>query len=329
MNHGACNCCQQPICDAPALICDSISASKSKCGCHIVDGSSNYWTGLTQGFCQVAGDTPVYSGPTTAGKRYKTQTVTYVGCSTCPPPDPCPCSGSITAVFDCSQCVSRAGNCAIYLSDCCGGGTAYPKLTSGSGSITCTNGTGPFSATVCPTGAWFRETIALTDEYTTTQLKTDTANAIGIIAYPNTFTGVCGPSANLSPDESSYSISRSKYKVRHYPTASCYLKAWVRKRFQPAGTFGPSDVVTDLATYVWTPGGSDPCLTDNTNPYSDIANRIDSAVLGTEDEPTSNGVSYLEIKKWSCLSGYTPDDPNIDGTRPSPDINPNGWPTPH
>lgn len=138
----------------------------------------------------------------------------------------------------------------------------------------------------------------------------------------------CSAFRNLSVDESSFTIRRFKWKLRHFPTGSCYLKVWVRTRFRPEGTSGASDVLTDLTPYEWigapTDGGL--CFTDSTKPFNHADNAIESDVSAEVMEPETDGTVTVEVKKWSCLEGYEPDDPLDNGNRPSPDNNPNGWP---
>lgn len=173
----------------------------------------------------------------------------------------------------------------------------------------------------------------LSDEYTTAQLIADTVAALNHYCVQfagdanRSPTGTCSAFRDLSTDEVTYTIRRTKWKVRHFPTASCYLKVWIRKRFRPKGGTGATDVFTDLASYVWNgqPTEEGLCFADSEKVYSDVANRIDSAAT-EELEPPTNGTTTIEIKKWSCLEGYEPDDPLNDGNRPNPDLHPNSWP---
>lgn len=161
------------------------------------------------------------------------------------------------------------------------------------------------------------------NEYTTDSLKSKTVSSLP--SYPGTYSGSCSAILNLSADEYSYTIRRTKPQLKHYPTSTCYLKVWIRARFRPSGGTGSTDVLTDIDPYEWV-GTGNPCLTDATKLYNDDANKItfDLPEL-TEADCPSNGSIFYEIKKWSCQAGYEPDDPNDDGSRPSPDTHPNGY----
>jgi hypothetical protein len=117
---------------------------------------------------------------------------------------------------------------------------------------------------------------------------------------------------NLSPDESSYSIRRMKWRMKHQPSGTCYLKVWLQKKFVPESG---STVITPLTPYEWT-GTGNPCLPDPEKTYT----HPDNAILGTEteeQEPATDGTVTIEIVKWSCVEGYEPGSGE-----------PNGFPSP-
>lgn len=101
---------------------------------------------------------------------------------------------------------------------------------------------------------------------------------------------------NLSPDERSYTIRRLKWRVEHLPGNRCYLKVWLRRRFIPED-IEAEQVITSLDPFVWGPRSS--CKTTEWL-YSDWT---------SENEPSSNGTTTIEIVKWTCQEGYTPPDP--------------------
>lgn len=132
-------------------------------------------------------------------------------------------------------------------------------------------------------------------------------------AWPETWTGGCSSFRNLSPDESSFSLTRTKWRVAHSPTGTCYLKVWLRTRFVPEG--GGSEIITPLTAYEWTATGN-PCIPDLTK-GPDHADNIIRSDETEEQEPADDGTTYVEIVKWSCQSGYTPpDDGSANGLPP-------------
>ncbi len=143
--------------------------------------------------------------------------------------------------------------------------------------------------------------------------------------YPGTFTGGCFASRELPDGDYSYSIKRTKGKLQHAPASDCFLKIWIRSRF--VRDDGGPDELTDIDTYEWN-GTGNPCWPDPTKGAGDVANLI-SHDLPELTEPDANGNLFYDIKKWSCVKGYEPDDPvdNDHGsTRPDPDLKPNGSP---
>lgn len=126
-----------------------------------------------------------------------------------------------------------------------------------------------------------------------------------------------------------------RWKLQHSPTATCYLKVWFVRTTRPKGGTGSTDVIEELPPYEWSPTPGDPgdlCIADPLKAWFDADNAISSS---TTEEPlmSFDGQSTVIIKKWSMIPGYVPDDPlniayNFGGTRPIPDLNPNGFPKP-
>lgn len=141
------------------------------------------------------------------------------------------------------------------------------------------------------------------------------SRVVGLLpAWGETWTGTCSAYRNLSPDESSYSIRRFKWRLRHSPNGTCYLKVWLRKKFQPEG--GGEPTYTSLPAYEWT-GSGNPCIADPDLGVGHEDNEITSSET-SEDEPATDGTVTIEIIKYSCVPGYTPPD---DGSA-------NGYPDP-
>jgi len=142
---------------------------------------------------------------------------------------------------------------------------------------------------------------------------TETLSDLDTIPYPETFASTPVASNGLASGIG-YAVKNDiNWRVRHDPHASCYLKAWLRKTFQP--TTG-SPVVTDLDPHVWEGVGT-PCLLSPFLPPDDPANTILSAET-EELAPEESGDTTISILKFSYLPAYTPPD---DGSA-------NGYPVP-
>lgn len=220
--------------------------------------------------------------------------------------------------------------------------------------ITATTGSDPDK----PCSASQTDTTTLSDEFTTSQLiaialshvpayRPDPDNPedeigppfnqpcpnYGWGGEPGRVCFSCSSFRNLSTDETSYSIRRVRWKIRHMPTGTCYLKVWLRLRFRPEGTTGSADTFTPLPDYEWR-GSGNPCFANAEKAYNYAGSSVPSEnnVVFSEQtetlEPATDGTVFIEIVKWSALEGYTPDDPNDDGTRPDPDNKPNCYPVP-
>jgi hypothetical protein len=380
--EGVCNCCQQPICGGPTLDCDSISASKSKCGFQEYSGYAStppkYYLRLnrrytrtdrshyTQPVCdevnadvdedrsyelvmnsstcqQTATGCPLFVfGEPWNGVRTVTRTEDWFD-----PLTPCHHDEHETYTWVCGDVTIVVTESPTGCPNSCECGSVGCHSGCSDTVVTTTTATSQTIATTytpdlfCPGGGGQtafhsrheQDVTTLSDEFTTAMLIANTIAALN--HYTPTFggdragfnSGDCSAFRNLSSTESSYSIRRTKYRVRHQPTASSYLRVWLRKRFRPVGTFGSSDVLTDLADYIWTgtPSSGNLSMADSSHRYSDVQNQINGDIR-EELEPAENGTATVEIKKWSCVQGYTPDDPQSSGARPFPDNNPNGFP---
>jgi hypothetical protein len=92
---------------------------------------------------------------------------------------------------------------------------------------------------------------------------------------------------------------------------------WLRKRFVPEDT-ALDPVITELAPYVWN-GSGNPCYADTTKPPTHADNLIEGPPQN-ENEPATDGTTFIEIVKWSCVPTYEP-----DHTDPG-NLEPNGFP---
>lgn len=296
----ACNCRSQPPCAGPTIQCKSIGASESKptpCGFF---HDSKYW--LTK-------STTSHSYSSTVIERTPGPGLT---CSTTMTLE---CTTTVTEQYDeaCVLTTSYTGtrsrnvseNCGEFIAGTC---TATRHSTTGAWSSGCASGTcGTTDAPVYENE---------NEQETTEALIARTIGALP--AYPEEWGGSCSAMRDLSPDESSYSVQRFKWRLVHPPSGTCYLKVWIRRKFQPEG--GGTPTYTSLTPYIWT-GTGNPCLSDPMDSYNSDANQI----TGTETqelEPTTDGVITIEIMKYSCVEDYEPD--ISDEENPEP----NGFPDP-
>ena len=293
----ACNCCAQPPCSAPSIECDSISSSKSKavpCG-FLHDGK--HWLTKTTSWNYSFSDTgSIYSNIESSHVAKVESYDEYCNLSTV-----WSGSSSYTRIMG-----SSSWSCAATMN------------ATGSWSGTATEHTGqfnqtrPISTSCCSQGTqsapiYSNENVA----ETTSALIARTVAALP--SYPSTWTGSCSSYRNLSDDESSYSIRKFKWRLKHAPSGTCYLKVWLRKKFEPEG--GGDPTYTPLSPYTWE-GAGNPCLKDSTKPVDDDANNI------TSDEtevsvPAENGRTSIEILKYSCVEGYEPDITDEENHQPS------------
>lgn len=117
---------------------------------------------------------------------------------------------------------------------------------------------------------------------------------------------------NLSPDETSFSVAKSKFRVKHPPTPTCHLTVWLEKVFTPEGG---SPVKTPFETYTWS-GTGNPCFNDpDLTPFSE-ENLIYSPVYEI-DEPETDGTIFISVKKFSYLPDYIPPDDGSANGYPS------------
>jgi hypothetical protein len=109
---------------------------------------------------------------------------------------------------------------------------------------------------------------------------------------------------------------RARFRVRHAPTPTCYLKVWVRYRAQnwavQEGTCNSFEEVGDPTfvpgpTYEWH-GTGNPCLADPTKPVDHEDNIIEGeqTTLDPPDVGLGEGRVINVEWKYSILEGYEP-----------------------
>jgi hypothetical protein len=186
------------------------------------------------------------------------------------------------------------------------------------------NADGSWSGDIFLGGQTPTTTITHEDEYTTAQLL-ERAEQLELSFDPEGWAGVLDGSTiasrSLAPGGNSIYLERAKFRFKHRPTASCYLKVWVLLIFTPE----EGDPVEERVEYEWT-GTGRPCVPDSAASIDGEDNLITSTEFDVA-LPTENGTMSIWLLKWSCLPGYVPDDPDLETFfRPSPDCRPNGFP---
>jgi hypothetical protein len=329
-NDKSIGCCDEPPCPSVSLLCNSISASKSKCGFTGFTTSKKYL--VKDSDCSETGH-----GTAAGFLRHTHWIYTY-------DPSTCTSSRSITA----NTCVTSAGaDCtATPATQCPGCSASFTCLSSGTcaqttsttdtnQTITCDGLTTPGNGCSCNTGT-FVYSVTLSSESTTATLISTTESALP--SYATCFSCVlhctdtdcdtslatgqgctCTAFRNLSSDETSYTIRRFKYKFRFEASVTCRLKILWNETFKPTLTAGvdfcgshynagqedpnPAHWTKTAKSYNASTGG-DPCgpnIGPPSLPTGDVTER-DSSVF-TVNEPSTNGTTYITDIRWTILDG--------------------------
>lgn len=123
----------------------------------------------------------------------------------------------------------------------------------------------------------------------------------------------CEAMRNLSPPETSFTISKLKWRLVHFATPTCFLRVWLQRRYE-LETGEVVEVPIDTP-YEWN-GSGQPCFDDESKPVWHVDNRIFSDP-GLEALLEVDGKLIIQIVKWSFLPSY---EPNLAAG------DPNGWP---
>lgn len=221
---GTCCACRPTVCDtcscpAPTLVCDSISASLTKCGFDEFGTPSSppkIYLGKTQNGLLVDSTTiPGYSylnqwsGSFLYNSDCSTSTDTrqllveiFGGCFA---------SATVTGPggeIDGEYSVGNYNGLAFWSVDCAGSGVGV--LYTCSGPTVSSSTVMLYMQSGCAAASGSDVRITLNNEYTTSDLISNTIAALP--SYPNTFSGTCSSYRNLSSDEITYTIQRFKYK---------------------------------------------------------------------------------------------------------------------
>ena len=264
------------FCPAPTLQCDSITASKTKCG---FDEYSPYgssppktyrtrnWSG---GMAQQTFDDDAECNVVNLLETYEMRfsgSVTYARST-------CSVSGTNNWAEYRDGVLEASGSTTSlpmnnYVAFC--SGECDPTVSATSQQFVPDNvciGSFPSHKTYAPATPGGNAIESLLDEYTTAHLIADAVAALP--AYPNTWTGTCSSYRDLSTDEQTYTLRRFKYRLA-LPNLSGYTTynlSWLE-----GGT---------SRTYVWNG-------TDTFTPTY------------TVNEPVSNGsISITNISVTSC-----------------------------
>ncbi len=312
---GGCNCCD---CPGPNLLCDSIAASKSKIDCAGCSGGHPYSGRDSDYNCLYAGDDLNCCGGfinPDNGLRYSIRTTvrTTTGMTSSLEFEGA-CSNLSTVIetigSDCSVSSSssssdsynitqRSNNSlgdlvetVISIGSCVDGVGSWSVETIIAMDSTSTTVTGTTSERACagcglmPWAASTTEVVTYSGPITppadndesTDHLKTRTIAALP--AWPDTWDGPSSAFADLSDDETSYTIRRAKYKFKVTIPPGGYIKI------------------------TWKVGGT---------PQSQIMSGMPGDVQYTAtteiDEPDSNGEISLTDVWWTCVPYKDPTGP--------------------
>lgn len=156
-----------------------------------------------------------------------------------------------------------------------------------------------------------------------------TMTAFGEVDFGDTWDGDAGshkietrrsPDATEYPNElTHYDVQSSRYRLKHGPTGTCFLRVWLEKIFIPQTELGedpPEPEVSSAGTYTWT-GSGNPCI-DLENPEANIF--YDSTEGALLPIPEEVGYVTVQVKKYSYLPDYTPSDSDpVNGFPPLPE----------
>jgi hypothetical protein len=246
------------------LVCDSISASKSKCGytnpCAV---DSKKWLTRVGETIRSATYDPVFLDGSENGYFVQVSTYNPSNCSS----SAGPCSGfghihigGEVAPGDCDYSICLAfcdipgrGNTQLgrgitapgFDTPGCSIGDWY--CSAASSSVSCSSTVREVVVTIAhpacnpncarTTGTWTNR-LTFSNEYTTEILISTAQGALP--AYDGDYNDACSASRDLSVDESSLTIQRFKYKFTFPSAAQPFVIYWV-ERFTPAGSGSPSD----------------------------------------------------------------------------------------
>ena len=229
-------CC---TCPTSTVEWDSVSASKEKCGAFVYNESGGAISGKRFRRVDISGSSSKWNSNDCTG--FRSSHVVFSGysitddCSKLPSVDACSIKADEKIYGDDGTLIDTVPIC----------GTGARPISESKLPATTRNETKLYYDYTCTDLSGFNlesQTSSahndLSDEYTTTQLKTNTLAALP--AYDNDWNDTAGSFANLSTDELSYSIRESRYRLRfkipQVRTAKCYRLSWVEQFIPEAGT---------------------------------------------------------------------------------------------
>jgi hypothetical protein len=234
-------CAPTPAAPAPTLLCDSISASATKCG-HDEFGTPSSPPKKYLVKTQSGGltDSVYLSGYTYTNTWSGAVTFSRSGCSSSDTRQldvtvSGTCSASISLTGASGQIEAGAGPNGLQMWDVdCSGSTAV-ALYGCSGPTVVSTTVKEYASPPCGSAGAGGSTVTLTlsDEYTTAQLISDVVAALP--SYPGTWVGTCSSFRDLESDELTYTIRRFKYKFQlpDLTGFTCYKITW-NELFTPA-----------------------------------------------------------------------------------------------
>ncbi len=274
LRAGLCCACKPAVCDPcvcplPTLKCDSVSATKSKCGFYEWPGHASTPLKIYKTKTQSGSLT---NSPSTSGS---TKTTTWAGSIAYTTPD-CttsddrsvhvdddfygpPCNVTLTA-SDCGSCAnaddpsggSYNGNFVNEIVGC----TGNPTIFYGPGDSFVGFSSTTLAVIADQTNFSGSVQVLLSDEYTSLQLRTDTIAALP--AYPGTFVGTCSSLFDQTSDEFTFTVRRFKYKfvLPSMTGITCYTLTWLEGTTPKSYTWNGTDTETPVYGPVLEPPGT-------------------------------------------------------------------------
>lgn len=273
-------------CPSASVVCDSVSASKSKCGFGEYIASSPpkiYLRQVITYSISASGGTCAVSGSFVTTRDYVSSTCVLTNVCT---------SGSYTRD---EGTLHESGN---WVSDGAGG----CHWSSGRGPLWCgiqscdavtetaTNHHQNCHATGIYTGSDSYDE-QLSNEYTTALLKSNTIAALP--AYPGTYASDCDVGAvyNLSDDEESFTVRREKYKIQFSAAACAGMVVTWKEHFVAS----PSGTVTDTnKTFTCSGGETETGVYTIPDPTVNGTTTITSIVVDCSDCPKKQMVGEVD-----------------------------------
>ena len=147
-----------------------------------------------------------------------------------------------------------------------------------------------------------RITETLSDPWEPETTEVLLARAAGLLEAADYEPGGCEAARHLDGDEDAITLSKARFRLTHWPTGTCYLKAW----FKIITHLDGEEPTEEIVTKEWR-GASTPCLP---NPDVGFDWSEEQRLLGEWVEiapPAENGSRWVELLKYTCVEGFEPE----------------------